>query len=257
MGNNTIILTVIFVTLIVVLMFAGVAVAFYIASRQKLERDMKIKQAALDYEKELRFAEAAVSESVMSHIGRELHDNVSNRLTQLRLQIESKMLDNTENENLLQPMQATLVIASDQLRSISRALSTDFLQNNDLVHSISMELDRIKQLGLISVHFDQDDQQPKLTNEQHLLAFRIFQEAAGNTLKHSKANNLTVKVKNDPDFSLVIIDDGQGFQPGTGTENGVRNMKKRAELAAMRFELLSSPGKGCTVILKATENTNP
>ena len=97
MTNNEIILGIFFITAVLLILVAGIVVSFHIANRQRLQKNLKLQQAALDYERELRAAESAVSESVMGHISRELHDNVGHILTRLRHQIELKMLE-TEKE---------------------------------------------------------------------------------------------------------------------------------------------------------------
>ena len=250
-NNNQIIWGVIFITLILLLMVAGIAVSFYIATRQRMQKDLKLREAALDYEKELRAAESAVSEMVLAHIGRELHDNVGHILTRLRLQIESKMLDDVHNEQMLAPMQQTLIAASDQLRLLSRTLNPDFLNSNDLLTSIRVEVDRIRLLRVAAVHFMPDEtMRPALNKEQQLLAFRIFQEAVSNIIKHAAAKNIFITLNDEDGFYLSIKDDGKGFERKEEKENGIKNMIKRAELAQLNFQLITLPGKGCNIILQ-------
>ncbi len=249
MTSNEILLTVIAITVVLLLLVAGLVVSFHIATRHRLEKNMKLQEAALHYERELRSAETAVKEGVMEHISRELHDNIGHMLTSLRLQMEIKMLDGSHNEQLLLPMQQTLVTASEQLRMLSRTLNPEFLASNDLIASVKLEVDRIRHGRILNINFVYSDQSIRISKEQQLLVFRIFQESISNIIRHSQANHVEVHIKHEPDFSMNIQDNGKGFEQSAIKENGIRNMRKRAELADMQLDIHSSPGKGSLITL--------
>ena len=254
MTNNEIILGIFFITAVLLILVAGIVVSFHIANRQRLQKNLKLQQAALDYERELRAAESAVSESVMGHISRELHDNVGHIFTRLRHQIELKMLE-TENEQLLMPIQQTVVAASDQLRLISRTLSPEFLQNNDLLTSIRVETERLRLLKMFQVELRHPNHLfVELNKEQQLLCFRIFQEAITNVIKHAEAKTVTVSLQDSEGFLMSIRDDGKGFRQNPVAENGIRNMLRRAELANLHLNIESSPGQGTEITLRFLPN---
>ncbi len=84
--------------------------------------------------------------------------------------------------------------------------------------------------------------------------YRIVQEALNNVLKHAGAQNVSVLLqKQDGHLSLIIEDDGRGFDPDQDTidttshKSGLIGMGERAALLNGKLEIDSSPGAGTTV----------
>ena len=95
----------------------------------------------------------------------------------------------------------------------------------------------------------------QLAPEQQLQVLFILQEALSNVRKHAQASVVNVLVKNERDFSLVITDDGTGFDISRVHEKGeqhvgLRIMKERAERLSAKFDLESQSGKGTTISLQ-------
>jgi signal transduction histidine kinase len=81
--------------------------------------------------------------------------------------------------------------------------------------------------------------------------FRIVQEQLNNTVKHSCAQNVCIKLYSKAnEFILEIRDDGKGFDSvKTKKGIGILNIKNRAELFNGSAEILSQPGNGCLLIV--------
>lgn len=249
MNVNEIILVIVVFTLLLLLLVAGIVVSFHIANRQRLQKDIKLQEASLRYEQELRVAETAISEAVLKNVSHELHDNIGHLLTSLRLQLESRMLDDEQQATRLQPLQETLVAASQQLRLLSRTLNPDFFQNSDLISAIKLDTERLQLVSNIKLHFKYDNERTGLSKEQELLAFRIFQEGITNAIKHANAKNISINITQNNGFCLSIADDGIGFAQDASRENGLQNMRSRAKLAGLQLEITAAPGKGCRLVL--------
>ncbi len=252
MTDNDIIMAVIFTTLVLLLLVAGIAITFFVTIRQRLEQKMKMKQVALEYEQELRAAEAEVSESVRAHLSREIHDNIGHMLTYLRLQMENKMLDDEAIAHQLEPMLKTTAEISQQLRLFSRALNPEFIKDHSLLFMLKQEAERISHLNKMQVHWTDDGEiYTALTKNQQLFIFRIYQEILHNALKHSQATNLYIEVSDQAGLTLSVTDDGKGFDIAakTQTSNGLKNILKRAELSSMECSITTAPGKGCKITI--------
>jgi two-component system sensor histidine kinase UhpB len=97
-----------------------------------------------------------------------------------------------------------------------------------------------------------------LLPEIEINLYRIAQEALNNTCKYAKANNASVTLqRRDGTISLIIEDDGVGFEPTrkavmTGDDRGLGlvGMKERAELVDGSIEIESSPGIGTTIYVR-------
>lgn len=254
MTDRDVIFTVVFATVIILLLVAGIIITIFVANKQRLQQAMKITQMELDYEKELRITEAEISEQVFTQVSRELHDNIGQLLTLMRLQIENKKMDDEQYGDFLQPVEDTLISASEQVRQLSRSLNTDVISQRGLAKSLEAEVQRLQLLKRPAVAWQYDNMHVPLDKNQQLIAFRIFQEMTNNSLKHSRAKNLSITLTCADGFYLEVRDDGKGFSMQevllSGNVSGLNNMKKRAALAGFELFINSMPGEGCSYVLK-------
>jgi len=91
--------------------------------------------------------------------------------------------------------------------------------------------------------------QRKLPPEVQVALYRIVQEALNNSLKHSRATQALISLRLEERVSLVVIDNGAGFDPATVTADhlGLKIMRERAEAVGAKFSLYSEPGEGVQV----------
>src|SRR5690606_15194537 len=158
----------------------------------------------LDYEKELRQVENEVQEQVLTDVSRELHDNIGQLLTFMRIQMEQEKYDRPEVARMLEPVDKTLVTTIDQVRSLSRSLNTDHLEQSGLLQAIDNEITRLKLIARYTLHWKNDDTEPQLNKDQKIMAFRIFQEVINNILKHAEAKNIYITLNGENTFMLEI-----------------------------------------------------
>ncbi len=252
MNNESLLLeTIIISTIILLLCVAVIAVIISLSHKHQAEQEVKVQELAVNYEKELRKAEIEVSESVMTSIGLELHDNICMMLTSVSYGMNILMIHDDELREQLQPYQKTLQETTDHIRIISRTLSRHFILIKTLDEMIKMIVERIYSFHGIHVDYEYDGTELNLTKDQETLIFRIFQELIQNILKHANAQNIVIHLKVRPQFSLSVLDDGNGFDlDAIVYKNGIKNITERAKLAAMSCEYFTSVGFGCKVILK-------
>jgi signal transduction histidine kinase len=79
------------------------------------------------------------------------------------------------------------------------------------------------------------------------------QEALTNVVKHAEAQKVSILlVRRDGSATVVIEDDGRGFQPSAAATDrlGLEGMRERAELHDGRLTVESSPGAGTTLVVE-------
>jgi signal transduction histidine kinase len=149
--------------------------------------------------------------------------------------------------------------AIDQLRLLSRSLNSEYVSSLGLRKAIDIELGRQQRLGKFSVDWKSDDHSSSLDNNQELVAFRIFQEAVHNAIRHSRAKNLKVQLTFEPSFQMQIADDGVGFHFDNTIKSdrasGIRNIVRRASMAGFNCVVDTRPGFGCRYTLDASPKT--
>lgn len=253
MNPQEISFTIIFTTLIILLLIAGVGFTIIITSKKAIKQQMQLAEMKLSFEKELRTIQQEVQEQTLTQISRELHDHIGQKLTVINLQLEKEKFKNPELQPTLSSAGNTLREVIQQVRLLSHSLNTDFIQERGILESLKQEVKRLQQIADIQIHWDYDNGPFILKGDQAIVAFRIFQEAVNNTLKHAKANNIYISLKNKEGFSLEICDDGKGFNLKQGLGKtaglGLRNIYKRADLAALHCIISTEPGKGCIYTL--------
>jgi two-component system CheB/CheR fusion protein len=198
-------------------------------------------------------------EAERKRIARDLHDQLGQQLTGLRLRLETLKRGCGENEDLCRQIEATEEIAKQidseldflvwELRptvlddlGLKTALQ-DFVREWSLHFSIPAEF---HSTGL---------EKERLSPEAETNLYRIAQEALNNVWKHSKASQVSVLLeRRDNQAVLIVEDNGTGFEPDKkarpDNENrgmGLLGMQERAALIGGALELESAPGEGATV----------
>jgi signal transduction histidine kinase len=240
-------ITVIFSTLVILLLLCSVIISVFIANRRHISQEVKIARMEADYEKELRIAEHEVQERVMANVARELHDNVGQRLTVLKMHVERHKIIHKDIREEIEPITADIDTTIGELRQISRSLNSDFLENGGMITAMQDEIERIRKLNTYIIHWTAEEE-PALEKDQRVMVFRIFQETLNNILKHAKGKNIYITLQGGSSFMLEVRDDGLGFdvatKMATGNGAGLNNMIKRAAIANIKGTIESAEGKG-------------
>ncbi len=239
---------IIITALVILLLVAGITLSFFMINKEKSSKAIALSKARLSYEKELRIVENELSEHLMQQFGRELHDNIGHLLTCLRLELENRKLD---NESLFEEMSTVdqyLDQTTEQLRLLSRSLNTDYVTKNGLVKSITLEIERYRQLKKFDLQWKHDYHNGTMDSNQELMVFRIFQEVMNNAAKHSQAKAIALHLVGNETFELTIQDDGVGFDTkailSDGRASGLQNILKRADMAGLHCLISAEIGEG-------------
>ena len=221
------------------------------AKRQDAEQQMRRSQAALrkSYERVRNLGSRLLNaqEGERSRIARELHDDISQQLAVLK--IDLKLLGRTVQGH-------AEAVAAEAVKRTEEIVTS--------VHDLSHRLHpaRLRLVGLVealdglqselskpdvTITFAHENVPPMLVPDLNLCLFRIVQEALQNALKYSKAHNVSVDLRGVSDgIALTIVDDGVGFDVDAvwGRGLGLISMHERVEAIGGTFEIRSSPGAG-------------
>jgi signal transduction histidine kinase len=190
-------------------------------------------------------------------IARELHDDVGQALTALKLTLEAIQMASDPDEIRLgiADAVATAAIAIQRVRDLSLELRPSLLDDLGLPAAVRWYVDRQAGRAGIEARVDVAPDLPALTREQGTTLFRILQEAMTNVAKHAQATSLEVELSRaDSDVRLVVRDNGVGFDAERaqaramlGASVGLLSMSERAQLAGGRVAMTSQPGAGTTI----------
>ncbi|MFL5738725.1 MAG: PAS domain S-box protein [Flavisolibacter sp.] len=218
-----------------------------ITERKKLES--KILSDEIGLQRQLTQATIDGQERERKEIGKELHDNIGQQLTTIKLflDIAKSTADDATNEMLNMALKGVSDVINE-VRAVSRSLIPSMLNDLGLVESVTELVDSITRTELLRIdfhhlHFDED----QLTENQKLSLFRIIQEQLNNIVKHAGADEAWIELSSsEKGLLLTIRDDGTGFDlKKTRRGLGFMNIKNRAELLSGNAEIISHPGNGC------------
>lgn len=212
--------------------------------QQKLDSELKNKQ------KEITSAVIKAQESERSKLGLELHDNVNQVLTTVKLYNEMYLSGYMEDRSLLERSARYLQDCINEIRSISKRLSAPTLGKITLQDSIHDLVDSINLTNKLQINLHTEGvEHLHIPEDLHLGIYRIIQESLNNIIKYAQATKAEVRIEyNGELLNLLVRDNGKGFD-GTkkGGGIGITNMKTRAENLNGIFELHTAAGEGCTI----------
>jgi two-component system sensor histidine kinase UhpB len=199
-----------------------------------------------------------VQEEERRRLARDLHDDVGQALTALKIQLESLARAGAELgvrprvDECVDTVQHTL----EQVRQLSLSLRPPQLDDLGLAAALRSHLDRQARVAGLQAHFETEDAPQELAPDTETACFRVAQEAINNVLRHARARNLWVRLFSAGGrLAISVRDDGRGFDLGSvrqraanGASLGLVGMEERMALAGGSFELRSAPGQG-TVLL--------
>ena len=208
------------------------------------------------YNNELLNSRLELQEHVMDQVSKEIHDNVGQVLSLVKLNLFSIGNNITDEapRRLVASSSELLNKAINDLRNLSHTQSAMLVQQNGLYETLVKEIGYINSLGQVHCDLSRDGDADILTPEQILLLYRIAQEAIQNSLKHAGAGRLSIRLINkDGFFEMVISDDGTGFEEKglvDGNGIGIAHMRHRADLLNSELSIVSSADNGTTITLK-------
>ena len=194
-------------------------------------------------------------EKERSAIARELHDELGQVLTALRMDAVWMLDQLKASESRIAERALTMCELIDKtindVRSIAIRLRPGVLDDLGLVDALEWLTNDFEKRSGITCVFENADV-PELNETVSTAAYRICQEAMTNVARYADASRVSVVLKTDDNMlNLSIRDDGKGFDIDGLSEFegvGIAGMRERATLAGGDIEVMSEAGKGCHVL---------
>jgi PAS domain S-box-containing protein len=185
-------------------------------------------------------------------IGQELHDNVNQILSAIKLNLD--MAEKNERIRRVSIKRAKVYIdmAIEEIRQLSREVVTPqkCFDIKELIEGLIKGLNENSQLrtkfkSKVSAHLPIDD-------DLKLNIYRIVQEQLNNILKHAAASKATISIHENKEAVFVsVIDNGKGFDPRRKRRGiGISNIINRIESYNGEVSIESSAGKGCKMEIR-------
>jgi signal transduction histidine kinase len=236
------------------------AVRRALAERRERERHLATSRALEHSQERLRALSRRlleVQEEERRRLARDLHDDLGQALTALKIQLESLARSGRgTQQSQVEECVATTTHALERVRQISLSLRPLQLDDLGLVAALRSHLDRQASVGGLTPHFEANDAPRLIESDLETACFRVAQEAITNVLRHAQAKHLWLRLFSiEGRLALSVRDDGAGFdleaarrRAVVGGNLGVVGMEERIALAGGSLELRTAPGQG-TILL--------
>ena len=219
-----------------------VGVAFDITERKEAEEQLR----SLSH----RLVEA--QENERRRIARELHDEVGQSLTALKLCLDkASPARSGADGSELEEARTTLGALMAQVRSMSLELRPTMLDDLGLLPTLLWHFKRYTAQTNVRVHFKHRGLKRHLPQETITTAYRVVQEALTNVARHAQVTEVMVCVRAEYGALVVeIADQGIGFDVDkvASTSMGLGGMRERALSLKGKLLVQSTPGEGTCVI---------
>lgn len=186
-------------------------------------------------------------------LGRELHDDVTQRLAGLSIEAATlgRLTDPAARQAIEHSISSELARLSRDVHALSYRLHPSVVDDLGLEEALRVECERASRRGPVPVAFDCAPGTPLVRGDVALGLFRVAQEALRNALRHAQAGRVTVGLRaGGGGAELSVADDGQGFDAQAGRERaslGLASMRERVVLLGGRLEIHSRRGQGTRV----------
>lgn len=191
-------------------------------------------------------------EKELTHIARELHDNLCQRLVLLSLKIEKAAKTCADGQQKVQQELTEIWrqcadLAGD-VQALSHQLHPSILDHLGLVMAVTSFCRQMSEQSGATVKFVHKNVPPNLPQEVSLSLFRVVQEALHNSVKYSGGDwfCVSLQVKSGM-IELEVRDWGKGFDvasPASKSGLGLVSMRERIQLLNGTFRIESEPNGG-------------
>lgn len=195
-----------------------------------------------------------IREEERTHIAREIHDELGQQLTVLKMDIAwlNKKVGSAEEgvkeklSDLLSMIDATV----KTVRRIASELRPSLLDDLGLVPAMEWHLHEFEKRSGIATSFSGPETDSPLPDDIKIGLFRILQESLTNVARHARAKEVKVMFEqNEKEVILTITDDGIGFGKESTTKKtlGILGMKERSKMLGGEYKMTGDAGKGTTI----------
>jgi len=200
--------------------------------------------------------EAAISQE-RGFLARELHDSIAQSLAFLKIQVQLMrdaiaLGDSRQLQHVLGEIDVGVRESYGDVRELLMHFRTR-ANAEDIEPALLTTLRKFEHQTGLKARLQMLGQGMPLAPDTQIQVLHIVQEALSNVRKHAGARQVWLDVQQQPQWRLEVRDDGLGFSRGNGTLDethvGLRIMTERAERIGAQLEVLSTSGRGTSVVL--------
>jgi signal transduction histidine kinase len=227
-------------------------ILYYLKTKKHHNQQIILKS---QFAQTLLQSQIEIQEQTLQHISRELHDNLGQVASLIKINLNTLKLDNLPKatEKIAETKELTIQLIAD-IKSLSVSLGSDRIAQAGLVKALETEVDRLNKTGQFTAIFALEGTMPVMDNDKAVILYRMAQEILNNMVKHSQATQINIFLNVSENlFTLAFRDDGIGFNTAEKLNSsgaGLRNLTSRALLIHATLRILSSAENGTSITIE-------
>ena len=203
-------------------------------------------------------------EAERTHIARELHDDINQRLAMLAIDLKTVKQDlsfsDAKTSRRIEEACAQVSGLENDIQALSHRLHSSGLEYLGLEAAVSGFCRELSEQQNLSIHVRFDGVPKTLTYEVSLCLFRVLQEAVHNAVKYSGVRDFEVSLTGrGNEIGLSVHDSGIGFDPEAASRGhglGLTSMRERLRLVNGQLSIESTSQHGTTILARVPLNAS-
>ncbi|MEZ0369265.1 MAG: response regulator, partial [Candidatus Sericytochromatia bacterium] len=204
----------------------------------------------------------SIQEEQQKRISREIHDELGQAMTALKLDLGWLAAQLGEQEVLQAKIARMIPLVSGTITTIQRIcaeLRPGILDDLGLVAALEWLVQEFSERSGLSCRLDVEPEELDVPPELATTLFRICQEALTNVMRHAQARSVQIRLLcEDGEIRLRISDDGVGIPAGRAEHPmslGLMGMRERVQPWNGQIQILGSPGQGTEIRVRIAVNS--
>lgn len=207
------------------------------------------------FDQTLLQAELEINEKTLTHIASELHDNLGQIASLIKINLLTlELINEPKMEKRLEDTRELVRRLLLDLKNLSSSLNGDRVTRLGLLKGLENEVEMMNKTDLFRCVLTVEGEVPALDENTTTILFRMSQEILHNIVKHSEAKSVNVRIEVDNNFfKLQFVDDGIGFDVESkivSGGSGLVNLRKRAQLIKADIYFESHHERGTVITIQ-------
>jgi signal transduction histidine kinase len=236
-------------SLFVLMLVIAAVLLFRIYLKRKNTLLREKEKMSIQFEQTLLNSKLEIQEQTFTHIAQEIHDNIGQVLSLVRLNLNT--LGPVMDEQKINLMDQLMEKAISDLRHLSHSLDANVILQSGWINAVKKLLTAIQKTNTCKVWITIDEELPSIGKEKSIILYRMMQEIINNIVKHAEASEIAFTAgKKNGSVVVVIVDNGKGFDKKSVTKGaGLQNLESRARMINAALIITSEPGNGTDITI--------
>jgi PAS domain S-box-containing protein len=216
---------------------------------QEIEYEKKISELRVDTQKRVTRAQIQAQEKEREEIGRELHDNINQQLTTVKLYMDLAQARDDLRLPLVEKSEMLLAKTINEIRFLSKSLIAPIGEDAGFQQAVEELIASVGETQRFAISLACDPAVDAMPSDLLTCLYRVVQEQLTNISKYADASEARINIAMaSTGIRLSIVDNGKGFDPHKRRSGvGITNIRNRVGIYNGTVTIESSPGKGCSV----------